>query len=128
MYDLPLALINYAIANALATQKDVDIFKDYTPDDPPVCTVISEYAGLSGPWYSEMGLRSIQVMVRSPKSQEAMAKIWALYELFRPKAEITTLGTQPCVITMRNIPIKIGRDTSNRYQYAFNMGITTKIF
>lgn len=125
MYDLMLALINKTIDGGLATEKDKDIFKDYTPEDPNTCITIREYNGIPGPWYSEMGVRSIQIEVRSKKSQEALALIWQLYELHKPKEEISSIGDQKCIINMRSTPIKIGTDQNNRYQYSFNMGITT---
>lgn len=127
MYDLMLDLINKSIQENAAQEKDKDIFKDYTPESPDTCITIREYAGTPGPWYSEMGVRSIQVEVRSKSTQVGFQKIWELYNVFRPKEELSTIGEQVCIITMRNTPVKIGMDANNRHQYAFNMGITTKI-
>lgn len=127
MYDLMLALINYAIAEGAALEKDKDIYKDYTPEDPNTCITIREYAGTPGAWYSEMGVRSIQVEVRSKSTQEGFQKIWNMYNVYRPKEEISNIGGQDCIITMRNTPVKVGMDANKRHQYSFNMGITTKI-
>ena len=125
--DLLLDIINHTISEGKATAKDVDIFKDYTPDSPDGCTIINEYNGSALPQFSDMSVRSIQVVVRDLKSVVAMGKAWELFSLFKPETSFSQIGTRTCIISMRNTPIKISTDEKTRVSYGFNMGITTKI-
>ncbi len=125
--DILQAIIDYLIDQGLATTKDVDIFKDYAPEDPDEIISIFEYNGSGVANYAEMSVRSIQVFVRAQTSAEARTKIWGLYySMFRENLYIT-LADQVCLISMRNTPYKVQKDERGRVVFVFNCGITTSI-
>lgn len=125
MRDLLQEIIDYLIQQGVATEKDRDIFKDHTPDQPDTCLVVREYNGGAAPWYSEASQRSVQVVARAKNSQEAMQKAWAAFSALRPTDSIVNYLGHPCMIHIRNTPIKIDKDERGRNVYAFNMGVIT---
>jgi hypothetical protein len=127
MFDLPLAIINTIIDAGLATAKDTDIFKLVSPSTPDQFIVVREYAGIPDPWPSIMGLRSIQIEVRSRSNIQGMQLINNLFELLRPTSNFSDFGGEPCIVGIRTSPSKIGTDSSHRYIFSFNMGIRTKL-
>jgi hypothetical protein len=125
MNDLLLDVINYIIAQGCATKKDVDIFKDYSPDSPDECVIIYEYNGSAPAPFTEVSVRSIQIVVRGFKSQACKALSWKIFKTLHPENKMMNIGTRKCIIANRNTPGKIGVDENRRYLYAFNLGITT---
>lgn len=125
MRDLLLEIIEYLVAEGMASEKDVDIFKDFTPDQPDTCLIVREYAGGPAPWYSEASQRSVQIVARSKSSQEAMQKAWAAYNKLKPDTSIVDYLGHPCIVHMRNTPVKTHKDERGRVIYAFNMGVIT---
>lgn len=125
--DLLVDLIGYIVTNKLATQKDVDIFSDYLPDEPDSCISLLEYAGSGAPWYADMSVRSVQVNVRAKTVAEAKERVWKIYHLFHQPEPIIKIEDRTCIISLRSTPIKIATDSHSRVRYAFNMGITTKL-
>jgi len=125
MGDLLGDVINYIIAGHLATKKDKDIFKDYSPKDPDSCICVYEYNGSAPALFTDMSVRSVQITVRARNSTEAKPKCWALYKLLRKEDLLIQLGNRKCIISTRNTPLKIGVDEKQRVIWAFNLGITT---
>ena len=125
MEDLLLSIINYIISHNLAQTKDVDIFKDYSPIEPDHCTIVYEYGGSASAPFTDVSVRSIQIVVRDKSSQVAKTASWKLLKLFQAPTQIMQIGQRTCIVTTRNTPIKLGVDEQNRYLYAFNLGITT---
>lgn len=125
MADLLVDIIDYIIAGGLATAKDVDIFRDYSPSSPDACVVLYEYQGTEPAPFTDMSVRSVQATARDKDVAAARAKCTALYKLLHDENLLTQIGTRKCLIQMRNTPIKIGVDLSQRTIYGFNMGITT---
>lgn len=123
--DLLLDIVNKMIAQGFATEKDTDIFKDYKPDSPDSCIVISEYNGSTAPTLSEMNVRSIQVLVRESNSNTAMSRSWDIFTAWKSAEMVSDILDTPSIIAMRNTPVKINIDSQERVEYAFNMGITT---
>lgn len=125
MQDLLLSIINFIIGKHLATAKDVDIFKDYSPPKPDHCTMVYEYNGSEPAPYTDISVRSIQIVVRDKSSQAAKAASWLIFQEFQAPTQIMKIGQRTCIVAIRNTPVKIGVDEQGRYLYAFNMGITT---
>lgn len=117
-------LIQYIIDQGLAKEQDEDIFKDYEPSEPDDCIIINEYAGSAIDQYSNMNVRSVQVVVRNNAGQNARILSWQLLKLLKPVDKIIELGTKKCIIENRNTPVKYKVDNLNRKYYAFNIGIT----
>ena len=124
MTDILLLVIDYLIAQEVATAKDVDIFKDFYPETPDQCISVFEYSGVGPAPQTNTSVRSIQIACRSKSGQQAMQKCWQCYEALFEESLIVSLGEHKCIVAMRNTPIKIDRDDEQRTIYAFNMGIT----
>ena len=116
--------IQYIIDNGLATAKDTDIFKEYAPKTPDDCTIVYEYNGSPPAMFTNMSVRSIQIVSRAKTQAVAKPQAWNLYKLFHQDSLQITLGTQKAIIKMRNTPIKIGVDELGRCLWAFNMALT----
>lgn len=127
MGDLLDAIINFIIAAGKASVKDTDIFKEYASKDPNDVIILYEYAGSAPAPFTNMSVRSIQVVVRSKQSQTAKTKSWGLYNLFHKSDSFIIIGARKCLIEMRNTPIKIGVDSTDRILWAFNMALTTNL-
>lgn len=125
--DLLNDIINVIIAEGYATQKDVDIFKDYSPSEPDACIIVYEYNGSPIGKFTDLSVRSIQIVVRSKMGQEAKILANTILKIFNPDTSMMTIGTRKCIIANRNTPIKIGVDDQDRKLYAFNLGITTNL-
>ena len=125
MADLLLDVINHIVGKGLATQKDKDIFKDYSPDTPDTCIIVYEYAGSPPAAFTTISVRSVQIVVRSIKSQMAKNLAWNTFSVLNPPDGVMPIEERMCIIANRNTPTKIGVDEKNRYLYAFNLGITT---
>jgi hypothetical protein len=118
-------IINNIIGAGLATAKDTDIFKDYVPPIPDSCIIVSEYQGSPVADFTDVSVRSVQVMVRNLSKVSAKQLCWSIFQLFCYPTKIVNLRTRICIVANRNTPFKIGVDEKNRAQYVFNMGITT---
>ena len=125
--DLLEAIIDYIIVAGYATVKDTDIFKDTAPVSPDELVAVYEYNGTAPAAFTDMSVRSVQVTVRAKKSSVAKMKIWDIYRAMHREDLMITLGGKPCLISMRNTPMKIGVDEKHRNIFAFNCGITTNI-
>lgn len=125
MGDLLEQIINYIIAGNLATAKDVDIFKDYSPDEPGNCIIVYEYTGSRPAHMTDMSVRSIQIVCRNTKAVNAKSLAWQVYKLLYKEDKFITFGTRKCLIALRNTPVKTGVDEKNRLLWAFNVAITT---
>ena len=125
--DLLLDVINYVIEHQLATQKDVDIFKDVMLDTPDNCISVFEYVNAGASWNSEMSTRNVQVVVRDTSGQKAMDLSWKLFHLFKPTEPLSYIGTRHCAVTMKSTPTQIDQDSKRRRKYAFNMSILTTL-
>jgi len=128
MANLLLDLVNYIIAQGLATTGGQDILYNDMPDSPNNLISLLEYAGQSSP-ISDFGLRSIQPNIRNESDDEARVKAWALYNLFHPNdiedSIIFLTATRWTKISCRNEPFKLKEDESHRTIYVFNMGVLT---
>lgn len=125
MGDLLDDIINFIIAAKYATVKDVDIFKDYSPLSPDTCTSVYEYNG-SGPGdFTDMSVRSIQVVCRAKSSASAKIANWNICKSLYSDDGFITIGSRKCIIAIRNTPIKIDVDEQERTLWAFNFALTT---
>lgn len=123
MADLLLDLINYLKAAELVSGDGTDAFRDFTPDKPDNVVILREYAGIPG----LADVRSVQVVVRNTDASSAKDKAWSIYNaLDVPEDRIIDVSTSRWgVIQARQTPFKIGIDERNRYQWGFNLAITT---
>lgn len=125
MGDLLEDIINFIISAGLATKKDTDIFKDYSPKEPDKCIIIYEYAGSTPGVFTDLSVRSIQVVCRAKAAKDAKALSWLIYKALYKEDLNITLGARKALIALRNTPNKIDVDEKNRYLWAFNVAITT---
>ena len=125
MGDLLEQIINHLIAGGFASAKDVDIFKDYSPEDPDNCIVVYEYNGSPVARGTNMNVRAIQIVCRNLKAKEAKLLSWNIYNYLYKQDYFIAFGARKCLIALRNTPIKTGVDEKNRLLWAFNLAITT---
>lgn len=118
-------IIQFIVSMGLATEKDVDIFKDYVPDSPNSCIAISEYEGTDPAVFTRTSIRSIQILVRDPLGSNAKQKSWDIYNMLYKEDLFIDIGTRRCIISMRNTPFKMSVDSQRRTSYVFNFGLTT---
>lgn len=121
-------LVQYIITAGLATQSGQDIWYDFDPDEPAAVVVLNEYdSRLSSSTGNDAGVRYVQITARNLQPTQAKNKAWLLYRLFlRPEDNITTLPNgRWCVMSPRQMPIKIRVDEKKRIVYGFNVAITT---
>ncbi len=124
MGDLLEDVIQYIIDAGLATEKDVDIFKDYSPKEPDSCTIVYEYNGSVPAMFTHTSVRSVQITSRAKSAKNAKLKSWQIYTALYKEDLNITLGVHKALIALRNTPIKIDVDEKNRYLWAFNVAIT----
>lgn len=124
MVDLIGDIVNIIIEEQLAEAADVDIFKDFIPENPDDIVVVSEYSSLAVVPFANASVRSIQILCRAKSASKAREKCWKIFDSFLSKLPMTTIGGRTCVLALRNAPFKIEVDKKNRHLYVFNMGIT----
>lgn len=124
MVDLIGDVANLIIGEELAQAVDVDIFKDFIPDNPDDIVVVSEYSSLQVVAFANASVRSIQIVCRSKSNSKAREKCWKIFDTFLSRIPITTIGGRTCVLAIRNAPFKMEVDKKNRHLYVFNMGVT----
>ena len=121
-------VINLIISLGFATQKDVDIFKDYSPKEPHECMCVYEYEGSAPSRWAPVSVRSVQIVCRSKKRNTAKERSWKLYqELLKFHESIIQVGGTDCLLHLKNTPTLIDIDSMGRALVAFNLAITIKL-
>lgn len=111
------------ISNKLAVAVDKDVFRDYKPDSPDACIVITEYQGSGYNIFAQCNVRSIQILVRDKAPAKARGKIYEIFDLLCTQSSVVTLPVGPAVIELRDTPFKLQVDQKARHEYVFNMGV-----
>jgi hypothetical protein len=123
-------LADWIVASNLATGYGVDLFGDYTPDDPDVLSALYEYDSVSSPVRgSDAYIRYVQITSRDIDPDAARAKSVQLHALFARKDDDEDIMNLPSgrwvILFPKNLPIKISVDENQRITYGFNVAITT---
>jgi hypothetical protein len=121
----------FLVANNIATGDGIDIFRDFTPEQPDSLIALHEYNGDSASFYDSSVHRSIQVLSRDLNADAARQKTLDIFTAI-PAAQ-SAIGIVHFTserwgqVFLRQPPFKLKVDENNRVYYAFNIGITTTI-
>lgn len=110
-------LMNYLISKNLATEEDVDIFRNYIPDNPDDVLCVMEYQGRNLGHFDNVSQHSIQIFVRGLDVEQ---RIWNIYNQLCQDAMNLEVPDHCCEITMKHPPFKINRDNRGRFEWVFN--------
>jgi hypothetical protein len=120
-------LVDWIIAEGLATSEGIDIFRDFSPVNPDNVIVLQEYDSILSPLKgNEAAVRYVQIFVRNTTASVAKSKCDLLFKLFmRPEESFTELPSGRIILTSpKNAPFKLSVDLP-KTTYAFNVAITT---
>jgi len=127
MYDLLDDIAKHLVSKTVAQAIAKDIFKDYMPDDQTssVIIAINEYAGTGNAVFTDMSVRSIQVVTRSKVIADARHKCWLIFKELCPDSLQITIEGRHMITKSRCTPMKLSVDSKGRVSYFFNMAVTT---
>jgi len=121
----------FAIAKGLATGDGVDIFRDFTPEQPDSLIALHEYAGSPADLLDPAVHRSVQVSCRHLDPDIARQKALNVFLAIRTEqgddGRVDFTSDRWGQAYLRQPPFLLTRDENNRTLYAFNFGITTTI-
>jgi hypothetical protein len=128
---LLLDIALFIVAQGLATGDGVDIFRDFTPEEPDSLIALHEYAGDPASPYETAVHRSVQISARSTDADAARQKALSVFSAMQEnrgtdcRLDLTTERFGQ--VYLRQPPFFYKRDENDRTYYAFNIGITTTI-
>lgn len=129
--ELLLDVATFLVANLIATGDGVDIFRDFTPEEPDSLIALHEYAGDPSSLYDPAVHRSFQVSCRDKNANTARLKALEVFEALRDAQDgagkVDLTSTRCGQVYLRQTPFKLKVDENARVYYAFNVGITTTI-
>lgn len=125
---LLLDIALYFVEQHLASGDGIDIFRDFTPEEPDDAVVLYEYAGAPHPLHESAVHRSVQVSARSADADTARHRVLQLHNaLLSDNNIIQFTPSRWGQVFIRQSPFLIKRDENGRSIYGFNIGITTSI-
>lgn len=128
---LLLDIASFIITAGYATTDGVDIFRDFTPEEPDSLVVLHEYAGAPASLYDPAVHRSVQVSCRDKDADIARQTIVSIFKALTAAqnfdGKIVFTSDRWGQVYLRQPPFKLKIDENNRTYYVFNMGITTTI-
>ena len=128
---LLLDIVLFLVGSDTVTGDGIDIFRDFTPEEPDSLVALHEYSGDPSSLYDNAVHRSVQVSCRDKDADAARQKALAVFNAIK-----SVQGTDGIVhftterwgqVYLRQTPFRLKTDENNRAYYAFNMGITTTI-
>ena len=128
---LLLDIVLFLTAKNVVTGDGVDIFRDFTPEEPDSLVALHEYAGAPASLYDTAVHRSVQVSCRDKNADTARRKAVEVFKAFRDEqngdGKVTLTSVRCGQVYLRQPPFLLKRDENARTYYAFNVGITTTI-
>jgi hypothetical protein len=126
---LLLDIALFLVANSLGTSDEVDIFRDFTPEEPDNITVLQEYGSAPLSLVDPTAHRSVQVVSRHTDSDTARTNSLAIFSALQSNqngdGRVDLTPARWGQVYLRQSPFLLKRDNNNRTTYAFNIGITT---
>ena len=128
---LLLDIVLFLTSKGVVEGDGIDSFRDVIPEKPDCLVALTEYKGSPLVNYEEAAHRSVQVLVRDKDADVARSKALEIFKTFNDNmsesARIDLTESRWGQVTLRQLPIRIDTDKSNRVSYIFNIGITTTI-
>lgn len=127
LLDIALFLKN---ANII-TDDGIDLFRDFTPEEPDNLVSLHEYSGTNAIFYDPSVHRSVQILCRNTDADEARKKTLSIYKLLVDNQSLVGVvqftPERWGQVFLRQPPFRFKTDENNRVYYAFNIGITTTV-
>lgn len=126
---LLLDIALFLVAKSLATGDGIDVFRDFTPEEPDTLIALHEYNGDPASTYDPSVHRSVQISCRNKDANTARQKALDIFQAFQAaqsyvgKVQLTTERWGQ--VFLRQPPFRYKTDENDRVYYAFNLGITT---
>lgn len=128
---LLLDIVTFLVSKNRAAGDGIDVFRDFTPEEPDSAIVLHEYPGDPASLYDDAVHRSVQISVRNKKADVARQNALEIFKTFRDAqnedGKILLTTDRWGQVYLRQTPFFLKRDENNRTLYAFNIGITTTI-
>ena len=128
---LLLDITLFLVSKSVATGDGVDVFRDFTPEEPDSLVALHEYTGDPASLFDPIVHRSVQVIARDPDAdvarQKAVEIFKTLWDEMKEDGRIDLTLERWGQLYLRQPPFFMKRDENNRTYYAFNIGITTTI-
>lgn len=122
-------LLDYLVANKIATAEGRDIYRDSMPAAPIDVISLQEYAS-DPPLFFETDAvnRNIQVSVRRATTEAARAKALDIYKLLKTTdIRVQLSETRWGQVRPKQTPFKMKVDANKWVIYGFNISIATTI-
>ncbi len=115
----------------LVVDDGVDLFRDFTPEEPNNLVALHEYSGTNALLYDPSVHRSVQILCRNNEADLARQKALSIYKLFVDNQSqvgaVKLTDDRWGQVFLRQTPFKYKIDENNRVYYVFNIGITTTV-
>lgn len=126
MSNLLLDITEYLVGKGIVQADGVDIFRDFSPNEPDDVVVLYEYLAPPTVTGSSALQRQVQFVARSKNPDSARTRAHQMFGAVDiPMDRIIELTATRWAIITANSPIKIGVDESNRVLWAFNATLVT---
>lgn len=129
---LLLDIVMYLTSKGVIQGDGVDTFRDFVPEMPDNLVAITEYKGSPPLPYEESVHRSVQISARNKDADTARIKALELFKTIKDgldeASRVNFTEERWGQVSLRNTPIRISTDNSDRVTYGFNVGITTTIY
>ena len=119
--DILELIIQHIIESGICSQKDKDIFKQYTPDNKTTAVSVYEIQGSSYHHYTGMNTRRVQVVVRDLSLRAAQNKCWEIFRLFDSEEQVIEIGGIKFPYRIKTIPLKRYIDDKDRHHVQFDV-------
>ena len=128
---LLLDIVLFLTSKGVVEGDGIDSFRDVIPEKPDCLVALTEYKGSPAVPYETTVHRSVQVLVRDKDADVARSKALEIFKTFKDSmsedARVDLTDSRWGQVTLRQMPIRVDTDSSNRVSYVFNIGITTTI-
>lgn len=121
-------IVAYLVSKGVVEGDGIDIYRDFKPEAPDNIVSLHEYQGDAVSPYTDVVHRSVQVVVRNRRAEDAQVLATKLFKAFRSDTETLRIDFTPtrwAQVHVRQTPHKFSQDESDRVHYGFNLGITT---
>lgn len=112
--DILEVVINHIIESGLCGAKDVDIFKQYTPDELDRAVTVFEVAGSRYHHNTGMAVRRVHIQVRDKSTKIATQRCWDIFNVFDSEEQVITMGGKVYPYQIAALPTYLNMDTKGR--------------
>lgn len=118
-------VLEHVCNNVIEFNLTSNAFVDFMPDAPDDVLIISEYGGKPLGDETTAAFRNLQIKVRASGQLLAKELVYKVYRVFNIYE--LHLSDRKCLVNVQNTPFKTNIDKTGRYEYCFNITLTTLI-